>query len=147
MGRVITIAASLDATHDSDNIIRTQTAAMPNVDIPQGMDTGGSLKRQDTMEGAPAQTRSKRVLEKSNKLPLSEGHTFGSGEARDNTPGSDEGRMELIKELMETCTSLTKRVLALVEAKTAQDSRRLFKDRVETSTDTGLGEDASKQEE
>ncbi|GJS63204.1 hypothetical protein Tco_0677768 [Tanacetum coccineum] len=40
----------------------------------------------------------------------------------DNTPGSDEGRMELIKELMETCTSLTERVLALEEAKTAQDS-------------------------
>ncbi|GJX03088.1 hypothetical protein Tco_0189004 [Tanacetum coccineum] len=133
---------------------------MPNVDIPQGMDTG-------------------------------EGHIFGSGEdsmkyhfeLTDNvpptphdspllggyTPGSDEGRMELIKELMETCTSLTKRVLALEEAKTAQDSvinrlklrvkrlekkrkartpqpikKRLFKGRVETSTDTSLGEDASK---
>ncbi|GKF90893.1 hypothetical protein Tco_0274594, partial [Tanacetum coccineum] len=44
-------------------------------------------------------------------LPLSGG----------NTPGSDEGRMKLIQELMETCTSLTKRVLALEEAKTAQD--------------------------
>ncbi|GJZ48045.1 copia protein [Tanacetum coccineum] len=108
------------------------------------MDTGGSLRRQDTMGGAPAQTRSERVLEKSNEPPLLEGHTSGSGEASmeyhfeltdnvpptphdsplsgDNTPGSDEGRMELIKELMETCTSLTKRVLALVEAKTAQDS-------------------------
>ncbi|GJY39656.1 hypothetical protein Tco_0426020, partial [Tanacetum coccineum] len=38
-----------------------------------------------------------------------------------NTPGSDEGRMELIQELMETCTSLTKRVIALEEAKTTQD--------------------------
>ncbi|GKC95632.1 hypothetical protein Tco_1161074 [Tanacetum coccineum] len=36
-----------------------------------------------------------------------------------NTPGSDEGRIELIQELMETYTSLTKRVLALEEAKTA----------------------------
>ncbi|GKC14001.1 putative ribonuclease H-like domain-containing protein, partial [Tanacetum coccineum] len=34
----ITTVASLDAVHDSDNIIRTQTMAMPNVDIPQGMD-------------------------------------------------------------------------------------------------------------
>ncbi|GKC09032.1 hypothetical protein Tco_1000642 [Tanacetum coccineum] len=33
--RAITTAASLDAAHDSDNIIRTQTTAMPNVDIPQ----------------------------------------------------------------------------------------------------------------
>ncbi|GJT15955.1 hypothetical protein Tco_0874661 [Tanacetum coccineum] len=62
-----------------------------------------------------------------------------------NTPGSDEGRMELIQELMETCTSLTKRVLALEEAKTTQDRRRLFKVRVETSTDKSLGDDASKQ--
>ncbi|GJR53856.1 hypothetical protein Tco_1404377 [Tanacetum coccineum] len=38
-----------------------------------------------------------------------------------NTPGSDEGKMELIQELMGTCTSFTKRVLALEEAMTAQD--------------------------
>ncbi|GKF28331.1 hypothetical protein Tco_0094673, partial [Tanacetum coccineum] len=37
--RAITTAASLDKAHDSDNIIRTQTTAMPNVDIPRGMDT------------------------------------------------------------------------------------------------------------
>ncbi|GJR08844.1 hypothetical protein Tco_0791496 [Tanacetum coccineum] len=87
-----------------------------------------------------------------------------------NTPGSDEGRMELIQELMETYTSLTKMVLVLEETKTAQDrvitklklrvkrlkkkrkarnpqlmKRRLFKGRVETSTDKSLGKDASKQ--
>ncbi|GKD60442.1 hypothetical protein Tco_1297951, partial [Tanacetum coccineum] len=87
-----------------------------------------------------------------------------------NTPGSDEGRMELIQELMETCTSLTKRVIALEEAKTSQDrvitilklrvkrlekkrkartpqpmKRILFKGRVGTSTDKSLGEDASEQ--
>ncbi|GJR58380.1 putative ribonuclease H-like domain-containing protein [Tanacetum coccineum] len=32
--RAITTAASLDAAQDNDNIIRTQTMAMPNVDIP-----------------------------------------------------------------------------------------------------------------
>nr|GEV04365.1 hypothetical protein [Tanacetum cinerariifolium] len=32
--------------------------AMPNIDIPQGMDTGGSPRRQDTMGGTFAQTRS-----------------------------------------------------------------------------------------
>ncbi|GJZ98828.1 hypothetical protein Tco_0671281 [Tanacetum coccineum] len=141
---------------------------------------------------APAQTRSERVLEKPNEPSLLEGYTSRSGEdsmeyhfeltdnvppiphdspfSGGNTPKSDDGRMELIKELMETCTSLTKRVLALEEAKTAQDrvinrlklrvkrlekkrkartpqpiKRRLFKGRVETSTDTSLGEDASKQ--
>ncbi|GJR38832.1 hypothetical protein Tco_1214516 [Tanacetum coccineum] len=61
--RVITTAASLDAAQDSDNIIRTQSTTIPNVDIPQGMDTGGSPRSQDTMRDAPAQTRSKRVLE------------------------------------------------------------------------------------
>ncbi|GKE32963.1 hypothetical protein Tco_1452285, partial [Tanacetum coccineum] len=86
-------------------------------------------------------------------LPLSGG----------NIPRSDEGRMELIHELMETYTSLTKRVLAVEEAKTAHDrvitrlklrvkrlekkrkartpqpmKRRLFKGRVETSTDKSL---------
>ncbi|GKA29991.1 putative ribonuclease H-like domain-containing protein [Tanacetum coccineum] len=47
--RAITIVASLDAIQDNDNIIKTQTTTMPNVDIPQGMDTGGSPRRQDTM--------------------------------------------------------------------------------------------------
>ncbi|GKF55941.1 hypothetical protein Tco_0166281 [Tanacetum coccineum] len=41
--------------------------------------------------GAPAQTRSERVLEKPNEPPLPEGHTSGSG----------EGRMEHTFELME----------------------------------------------
>ncbi|GKD12785.1 hypothetical protein Tco_1197192 [Tanacetum coccineum] len=166
--------------------------AMPNVDIPLGMDTGGSPRHQETMRGAPAQTRSKRVLKHLNEPPFPEGHTSRSGEGTmeyhfdltdfvpptphdsplsgGNTPGSDEGRIELIQELMETCTSLKKRVLALEEAKTAQDKvitrlklrvkrlekmrkartpqpmkRRLFKGRVETSADKSLGEDASKQ--
>ncbi|GJY98808.1 hypothetical protein Tco_0516238 [Tanacetum coccineum] len=136
---------------------------------------------------------SKRVLEKPNEPPLSEGHTSVSEEGSiehtfklmdtvlptphnsplsgGNTPGSDEGRMELIQELMETYTSLTKRVLALEEAKTAQDrvitrlklrvkrlekkrkartlqpmKRRLFKGRVDTSSNDDLDEeDASKQ--
>ncbi|GKG39869.1 hypothetical protein Tco_0464014, partial [Tanacetum coccineum] len=93
--------------------------------------------------GAPAQTRSERVLEKPNEPPLPEGHTSGSRKGSmehtfelmdnvpntphdsplsgGNTPGSDEGRMELIQKLIETYTSLTKRVLTLEEAKTVQD--------------------------
>ncbi|GJT05446.1 hypothetical protein Tco_0839908 [Tanacetum coccineum] len=80
--RAITIVASLDAVQDSDNIIRTQTTTMPNVDIPQGMDTGGSPKSQETMGGTPAQTRSKRVLAQPNEPPLSEGHTSRSGDGK-----------------------------------------------------------------
>ncbi|GKB01753.1 hypothetical protein Tco_0829797, partial [Tanacetum coccineum] len=141
--------------------------------------------------GAPAQTRSERVLEKPNQPPFLKGHTSGSGEGSMEhtfeltnnvpntpydsplsggyTPGSDKDRMELIQELMETCTSLTKRVLALKEENTAQDrviirlklrvkrlekkrkartpqpmKRRLFKGRVESSDDDLDEEDASK---
>ncbi|GKB43398.1 hypothetical protein Tco_0888340, partial [Tanacetum coccineum] len=84
--------ASLVAAQDSDNIIRTQTTSIPNVDIPQGMDTGGSPRRQETMGDALAQTRSERVLEKPNEPPLPEGGYI---------PRSDEGRLKL-KELMGT---------------------------------------------
>nr|GEV09154.1 hypothetical protein [Tanacetum cinerariifolium] len=57
MERAITTDASLVAPQDSDNIIKTQTMTMPNVDIPQGMDTCGSPRCQETMGGTPAQTR------------------------------------------------------------------------------------------
>ncbi|GKF82053.1 hypothetical protein Tco_0243709 [Tanacetum coccineum] len=52
--RVITTDASLDAAQDSDNIFKTQSTAMLNVDIPQGIDTCGSPKHQETMGGTPA---------------------------------------------------------------------------------------------
>ncbi|GJR40132.1 hypothetical protein Tco_1215816 [Tanacetum coccineum] len=119
--RAITTDASLVAAQDNDNIIRTQTMAMPNVDIPLGIDTGGSPRRQKTMRGAPAQTRSERVLKQPNEPPLLEGHTSGSREGRMEhtfelmdtvppiphdspltggyTPVSDEGRLK-VKELM-----------------------------------------------
>nr|GEW90747.1 putative ribonuclease H-like domain-containing protein [Tanacetum cinerariifolium] len=41
----ITTDASLEAAHASDNILTTHTTAMPNVDIPQGMDTEGYTSR------------------------------------------------------------------------------------------------------
>nr|GFB54233.1 hypothetical protein [Tanacetum cinerariifolium] len=66
-----------------------------------------SPRCQEAMGGSIAQTRSER----SNDPPLSRGHTLGSG----------EDSIELIKELMETCTKLFERVLALEESKTAQD--------------------------
>ncbi|GKF72254.1 hypothetical protein Tco_0208368, partial [Tanacetum coccineum] len=82
MERAITTDASLDAAHDSDNIFKTQSTTMLNVDIPQGIDTGGSPRIQEPMGGTPGQTRSKRVLEQPNEPPLSEGHTSRSGEGR-----------------------------------------------------------------
>ncbi|GKF08629.1 hypothetical protein Tco_0042853, partial [Tanacetum coccineum] len=139
--RAITTNASLVAAQDSDNIIRTQTMAMPNVDIPQGMDTGVSPRRQETMGGAPAQTRSKRVLKQPNEPPLPEDHTYESGKGRMEhtfklmdivpptpydsplpggyTPGNDEGRLKL-EELMAMCIKLLKQVLNLDKEKDAQ---------------------------
>nr|GEU77251.1 RNA-directed DNA polymerase, eukaryota [Tanacetum cinerariifolium] len=101
--RAIITDASLEAAQDSDNIIKTQTMAMPNVDIPQGIDTGGSPRRQETMGGTSAQTRSKKVLEQPNEPPLPEGGY---------TPGSDESRITL-SELIESCATLSKRVTQL----------------------------------
>ncbi|GJS47817.1 hypothetical protein Tco_0597938 [Tanacetum coccineum] len=86
--------------------------------------------------GASAQTRSERVLEKPNEPPLSEGHTSGSRE------GSMEYHFELTDNVPPTPHDSP---LSGEEAKTAQDRRGLFKGRVETSTNTSLGEDASKQ--
>nr|GEY67949.1 ribonuclease H-like domain-containing protein [Tanacetum cinerariifolium] len=55
------------------------------------MDTCGSPRRQETMGGTPAQTRSERVLKQTNEPPLLEGYTSGS----------EEGRMEHTFELMD----------------------------------------------
>ncbi|GKA50470.1 hypothetical protein Tco_0743543 [Tanacetum coccineum] len=164
--RAITTDASLVVAQDSDNILKTQSTTMSNDPLSQEIGSGDRPRRQDTtLGGADAQTRPETASKMSRDPPLSEVNTFGCGEDN-NTPGSDEGRMEIIQELMETCTSLTKKVLALEEAKTTQDrvitrfklrvnrlekkikartpqpmKRRLFKGRVETSTDKSLGED------
>ncbi|GJY69574.1 retrovirus-related pol polyprotein from transposon TNT 1-94 [Tanacetum coccineum] len=139
--RAITTDASLVAAQDSDNILKTQSTAMSNDPLSQEISSGDSPRRQETMGGALAQTRSERVLEKPNEPPLPEGHTSGSGEGsmehtfelmdtipptpHDSpltggyTPGSDEGRLKL-KELMAICTKLSKQVLDLEKEKDAQ---------------------------
>nr|GFA00165.1 hypothetical protein [Tanacetum cinerariifolium] len=97
------------------------------------------------------------IQQQSNDTPLSRGHTLTSG----------EDSIELIKELMETCTKLSKRVLALEESKTSKDlvitrlklrvkklekkknkarnpqplKMRLFKVRVESSAEENLDEE------
>ncbi|GJU30109.1 hypothetical protein Tco_1173698 [Tanacetum coccineum] len=157
--RAITTVASLDAAQDSDNILRTQTMAMPNFDIPQGMDTGGTPRRQETMGGTPAQTRSERVLEQPNEPPLSEGHTSRSEE------GSMEQTFELTNSVPSTphdspltggytpgsdkeILNLKKRVKKLERKRKSSIShprRRKYR-QVETSSDDDLDEeDASKQ--
>nr|GEX00558.1 putative reverse transcriptase domain-containing protein [Tanacetum cinerariifolium] len=71
---------------------------MRNVDIPQGMDIGGSPKRQETMGVTPGHTTSERVLAHPNEPPFSKGHT--------------SGRLKLL-ELMNICTALSNRVTTL----------------------------------
>nr|GEU45192.1 hypothetical protein [Tanacetum cinerariifolium] len=160
--RAATTTTSLDAKHDSGTIIRTQSTTIPNEPIPQGTGLGGSPRCQDTILGdKPAQTRFERLSKQSHEPPLSRVNTLRSG----------EDRMQLM-ELMALCTTLSDRVLALENNKTAQElefthlkkrvkrlekkrksrtpqlKRRLFKVRKEYSAEKSLGdqEDASKQE-
>nr|GEW16550.1 ribonuclease H-like domain-containing protein [Tanacetum cinerariifolium] len=140
--KAITTDASLEAAQDSDNITKTQTMAMPNVDIPQRIDTRDRPRHQETMGGTSSQTRSERVLKQPNEPPLTEGHTSGSREEslEENIklmetiptpydsplpggyiPRSDEGRITLAG-LMETCIILSNRVTQLeTELSTTKD--------------------------
>nr|GEX58551.1 ribonuclease H-like domain-containing protein [Tanacetum cinerariifolium] len=134
--------------------------------------------------GIDAQTRFETTSKKSSDPPLSTGHTIRSEEetmeqetdltdlvpptphdsplSGGHTPGSNEGRPNLL-ELMNICTKLSNKVLALEKAKTTQDKvitrlklrvkrlekkrkartsqpmkRRLFKGRVNASNDKSL---------
>ncbi|GJX83323.1 hypothetical protein Tco_0332804 [Tanacetum coccineum] len=132
--------------------------AILNEPIPQGTGSGSGPRRQDTILGdKPAHTRFERLSKQSNDPPLSRVNILGSG----------EDSMKL-NELMEICTKLSKRVLALKNIKTAQDleisnlkkrvkklekkkksrtpqlKRRLFKVKIESSPEKSL-EDAETQ--
>ncbi|GJX75915.1 hypothetical protein Tco_0322726 [Tanacetum coccineum] len=82
--RAATTAASLDAEQDNGNILKTQSTAIPNVPLSQGIGTGGSPRCQEAMGGTIAQTRSERVPIPSYDSPLLGG----------NTPESDEERIK-----------------------------------------------------
>ncbi|GJW12324.1 putative reverse transcriptase domain-containing protein [Tanacetum coccineum] len=126
----------------------------------EGIDTGGSLRRQETMGGRMEQTfeLTDNVPSTPNDSPLTGGYILGS----------DEGRMKL-DELITLCTKLSKQVLDLEKEKDAQaveilnlkkrvkklerkrkssislPRRRKYK-QVEISSNDGLDEeDASKQ--
>ncbi|GJX25996.1 hypothetical protein Tco_0232292 [Tanacetum coccineum] len=100
--RATTTAASLDAEQASGNINRTQSTAIPNVPLPQGIGAGGSPRCQEAMGGSIAQTRSERVPTPPRDSPLPRVHTLGS----------DEGSMTL-QELTVLCTTLSKKVESL----------------------------------
>nr|GEX04912.1 hypothetical protein [Tanacetum cinerariifolium] len=99
--RDITTDASLEAAHDSDNIIKSQITAMPSVDIPRGIDTEGHASKsgEDRLE---ENNELINIVPTLHDLPLIGGYT----------PGSDEGRITLA-ELLETYATLSKRVTQL----------------------------------
>ncbi|GKF17334.1 hypothetical protein Tco_0062252 [Tanacetum coccineum] len=82
---------------------------MPNVDIPQGMDTEGHTSRSG--EGSMEHT-----FELTDNVPPT---PYDSPLTGGYTPGSNEGRLKL-KELMAMCTKLSKQVLDLEKEKDAQ---------------------------
>ncbi|GKA78515.1 hypothetical protein Tco_0785052 [Tanacetum coccineum] len=103
--RATTTAASLDAEHASGTIPKTQSTAMPNVPLPQGIGAGGSPRCQEAMGGSIYQTRSERVPTQPSDSPL----------PRVNTLGSDEGRLKEQNELIDLCTKLSEKVTSLEE--------------------------------
>nr|GFD24169.1 hypothetical protein [Tanacetum cinerariifolium] len=89
------------------NSVERAATTATGLDAEQDRDSGP--RRQETMRDAAAQTRSERVSKFSNDPPL----------LRVNTLESGEDRLKLT-ELIELCTQLQSRVLALETTKTNQ---------------------------
>ncbi|GKA73306.1 hypothetical protein Tco_0779522 [Tanacetum coccineum] len=165
--KAITTDVSLDATQDSDNIIKTQSTAMLMLHS-LGIETGRSQSQtRKPWEDTTAQTRGgmEQTFELTDNVPPT---PHDSPLIRGYTPGSDEGRLKL-DELITLCIKLSKQVLDLEKEKDAQaveilnlkkrvkklerkrkssishPRRRKYR-QVKTSFDDGLDEeDASKQ--
>nr|GEV49091.1 retrovirus-related Pol polyprotein from transposon TNT 1-94 [Tanacetum cinerariifolium] len=161
--RAATITSCLEAEQDSDNIDKTQSKATLNEKISSGTTSGGGPRCQEAMGDTIAQTRFENVSKHSNDSLL----------VRGNTLQSNENSLKL-NELMELCTNLQSRVLALEKTKTTQaleinrikrrvkklekkqrsrthKLKRLYKVGLTTMVDSSkdepnLGEDASKHE-
>ncbi|GKA42420.1 hypothetical protein Tco_0735080, partial [Tanacetum coccineum] len=89
-----------------DSLVRAATTASS---FEANQDSGGGPRRQDTKGDTIAETRSENLSKLSNDPLLTRGNTFRSG----------EDRLKL-QELMELCTTLQSKVLALENTKTAQ---------------------------
>nr|GEW67132.1 hypothetical protein [Tanacetum cinerariifolium] len=161
--RAITTDVSLVAEQDSDNITKTQSTAMSNDPISQEISLGNRTKCQETTLGdIDTQTRFETASKQSHDLPLSEVNTSGSGEdsmehqadltdvvpptphdaplSGDHTPRTKTTQDKVI-------TRLKLRVRRLDKKRKARNSqpikKRLFKGRVETSTDKSLEDKGS----
>nr|GFA10137.1 hypothetical protein [Tanacetum cinerariifolium] len=163
MKRAATTVTGVDTEQDRGIISKTQFTATLNEPSFIGTSSGSRPRRQYTIGDDVAQTRSERVSKLSNDPPVSRVNTLGSGKDRLQHT-----------ELMELCTQLQSRVLALETTKTNQALKigslktrmkklekktskrthklnRLYKigssRRIESSDEASLGdqEDASKQ--
>nr|GEU68466.1 hypothetical protein [Tanacetum cinerariifolium] len=130
--RAATTAASLDAEQTSGTINMIQSTALPNVPLPQRTGAGGVHTPRSYEERFEQHELTGNVQQQSNDPPLSKGRTLGSG----------EDSIELIKELMETCTKLHEAGKKKKKARTPLPmKRRLFKVRVESSAKENLDEE------
>nr|GEU75994.1 ribonuclease H-like domain-containing protein [Tanacetum cinerariifolium] len=127
--RANTTGASLFTAQDNTQT-RFETASKRFSDLP--LSTGYTVESgEDRMEQETDLTDFVPPIP--HDLPLSEGHT----------PGSDEGR-PIINELMNLCTQLSNRVLALDQFKTAQD---LGRDESKEAKDLNLSDKGSGETE
>ncbi|GKF39839.1 hypothetical protein Tco_0119900, partial [Tanacetum coccineum] len=135
---------------------------MSNDPISQEISSSDRPRRQDTtLGGADAQTRPETAFKTSHDPPLSEVNTSGYGEdsmeyhddLTDFVPPTPHDSPLLGEEAKtaqdKVITRFKLRVKRLEKKRKARTpqpmNRRLFKGRVETSTDKSLGKDASKQ--
>nr|GEW66352.1 hypothetical protein [Tanacetum cinerariifolium] len=107
--RAATTATGLDAERDRGIISKTQFTAILNEPSSIRTSSGSGPRRQETIRDAAAQIRFERVSKFSNDPPLSRVNTLRSG--KDTL---------ILTELMELCTQLQSRVLALETIKTHQ---------------------------
>ncbi|GJZ16460.1 retrovirus-related pol polyprotein from transposon TNT 1-94 [Tanacetum coccineum] len=104
------ISLVADETVTKEREDRMERPATTASSLEAKQDSGSGPKCQDTIFGeAEAQTRFENAYKQSNNPPHSRVNTLGSG----------EDRLKL-KELMDLCTKLSDRVLALETTKTAQ---------------------------
>ncbi|GJT24007.1 hypothetical protein Tco_0893944 [Tanacetum coccineum] len=163
---IVNLVKQIHAIVDGKAVVITESSVRN--DLLFDDEDGGIPRPQETMLGAPAQTRFERVFEKPNEPPLlrrfthlevgegSHGHIlkrwntvpatpYDSPLTGGYTPESDKGRLKL-KELMVMYTKLSKQVLDLEKEKDAQAVEILKLDqRVESFDDDLDEEDASKQ--
>ncbi|GJU62439.1 hypothetical protein Tco_1244274 [Tanacetum coccineum] len=98
--RVATTAANLDAEQDNGNILKTQSTAIPNVPLSQGIYTGGGNIPGSDEERLEQDDLMNFILPTPHDSPLSGGHT----------PGSDEDLV--IKKLKKKVKKLEKKLRA-----------------------------------